>query len=468
MRAGLIADLRRIVGDSGVSADPTQIERFSGDALGIFRAFRAAPRLNARPGAVVWPASTDQVSRVLRFANRQHVPVVPYGGGTGVMGGATSEEDCILLNLQWMCLVAHVSREDLATRVQSGALLDDVAAALKQEGLVLGHDPWSRSIATIGGAISTDGVGYTAAAHGSMGDQVLGLEVVLADGEILRTKDVPKAASGPSLNRLFIGSEGTLGIITEATIRAFPCPERLLLRPIEFPDFESGFAAVARLYAEGVRPTMVDYGEERWDGEMDDPAALYLAFAGFEDDVRTQDARAREVCRGLGGREGDQGEVERFWKTRHASGERYRREVLESDNPGDARRRRSSYRMDYLHVAMPVSRVLEYRRKCQKILASRRVLVREWSLWARPEFLSFLIVEEDDLGGETSESMAETVDAVLGLAQSMGGSMEYCHGVGLKLGHLMEAEMGAGIGVVRRLKRALDPNGILNPGKLAG
>ena len=122
--------------------------------------------------------------------------------------------------------------------------------------------------------------------------------------------------------------------------------------------------------------------------------------------------------------------------------------------------------MDYLHVALPVSQVLEYRRRCQKILADRSVVVREWSLWGRPEFLSFLIVEEDGAEQRTSVSMADTVDEVLTLAQEMGGTMEYCHGVGIKLAHLMEREMGAGITVFRRLKGTLDPNNILNPGKL--
>jgi FAD/FMN-containing dehydrogenase len=124
--------------------------------------------------------------------------------------------------------------------------------------------------------------------------------------------------------------------------------------------------------------------------------------------------------------------------------------------------------MEYLHVGLPVSQVLEYRRHCQRILVSNRVAVREWSLWARPEFLSFLIVEENDEGLETSLTMADVVDQVLRLAQEMGGTMEYCHGVGAKLAHLMDNELGGGMGVLRKIKQSLDPHNILNPGKLAG
>ena len=124
--------------------------------------------------------------------------------------------------------------------------------------------------------------------------------------------------------------------------------------------------------------------------------------------------------------------------------------------------------MEYLHVALPVSKVLEYRRRCQELLRERRAIVREWSLWARPEMLSFLFLEDDDGGSQTSSDMAEVVDRTLILAQDMGGTMEYCHGVGVKLAHLMERELGAGMSAAQKIKRALDPRNILNPGKQLG
>ncbi len=195
MNSSLVSDLGRIVGSGAVSTDAGQLDRFGGDALGAYRAFSAAPRLDAAPGVLVWPSKTDEVSRVLRFAQRHSVPVVPYGGGTGVMGAAAPVQDCIVLNMQRMSSILDISDVDLTARLQPGVLLESAAQSLGDAGLVLGHDPWSRPIATVGGAISTDGVGYTAAKHGSMGEQVLGLEAVLPDGEVVRTKGVPKQAS---------------------------------------------------------------------------------------------------------------------------------------------------------------------------------------------------------------------------------------------------------------------------------
>lgn len=469
MDSSLVSDLERIVGTQNVSVAPEQIDRFNGDALGVFRAFNAVAKLRATAGAVVWPTMTAEVSRLLSYANRNGIPVVPYGSGTGVMGGATSVDGCIVLNLQRMNNVVSVSKEDMAGRVQAGVILENAATAFEAEEMLMGHDPWSRPIASVGGAISTNGVGYTAAKYGAMGDQVLGLEVVLPDGEIIRTKSIPKATNGTWLTPLFIGTEGTMGVITEATLRGFPLPEKRLLRTFEFPDFESGFRAVAGLYQAGVRPAMIDYGEEPWadDSSKDEGATLYLAFEGFREDVEAHDVKAKSVCKEFDGKDGDPEEAKRFWATRHASGERYKRDVLESSDPGRNRRRQTAYRMEYLHVALPVSKVLEYRRQCKEIFSSRRVIVREWSLWARPEFFSFLIAEEnDDTTEETSSSLGETVDRVLTLAQEMGGAMEYCHGVGVKLAHLIENEMDSGVTVLRRMKKALDPNNILNPGKL--
>ena len=471
MNKGILADLKRIVGSEGATDQPDKMSRYIGDALGPYRAYAAASRLYTTPCAVVWPHDTQQVSRILRYAQRHQVPVVPYGGGSGVFGAAAAIEDGIVLSLDRMAAVLDLSAQDFTARFQSGVLLEDAARALVSANMLLGHDPWSRPIATIGGAISTDGVGYTAARYGSVGDQVLGVEAVLADGEIFHTRANPKSTNGISLEHLLIGTEGTFGIITEATLRAFPQPEQRLVAGIDFPTFEAGFHAICNLYAEGVRPTMIDFGTESSAdarSPSDEEATLYIAFEGFEEDVKVQWTRTLDICRRYDGHEGAREEAARFWKTRHAPGERYKRNVLESDNPAKARREAASFRMDYLHVTLPISQVLEYRKRCMRLFMDRGVEVREWSIWARPEFFSFLIAQKDDEGEETSPNMERVVDDVLKLAHQMGGSMEYCHGVGLKLSHLMDAEHGSGLKVMRRLKRSIDPSNILNPGKLLG
>lgn len=465
MQNELAKDLTALLGRGSVTSDEAQLLRYGGDALGVYRAFNSAPRLNERAGAVVWPEGAEGISKILKYASSNSVPVVPYGGGTGVMGAATAVDSAIVLNMQRMNRVVGVDAQSGTGSFQTGIVLEDAHRQLVAEGLRLGHDPWSRPIATLGGAISTNGVGYTASGHGAMGDQVLGLRVVLGDGEIVETRAVAEALFGGSLNRVFIGTEGSFGVIEEATIQAFPAPVARRMLCFDFPEFDSGFEAIREMYALGLKPTVMDYGDEldlRGSGGRE-TATLYLAFEGSQKGVEADVSDTEGICSRHEGRLGSEVDAQLYWANRHGSAFRYMRTVLARDAPDDARKSGSAYRMDYLHVALPQGRVLEYRRKCERLLSGEGIEVREWSVWGRPEFFSFLIAESES--DNSSGDLGRAVDGALTLAHSMGGTMEYCHGVGLKLAHLMEAELGAAMSVARRMKRALDPAGILNPGK---
>src|SRR5262249_22779036 len=162
----------------------------------------------------------------------------------GLMGGARAVEPSIVLDLRGMDRVIEINPRDRTAHVQAGVVLADLGAALEPHGLIVGHDPWTDPVATVGGAISTTRRGYLAGKYGSMGDQVLGLTVVLADGSMLRTRAVPRSSTGPRLQHLFAGAEGTLGVVTEAVLRVFPRPEARGLSGYRFPGFDEGFRAV--------------------------------------------------------------------------------------------------------------------------------------------------------------------------------------------------------------------------------
>ncbi len=462
-------DLVELLGRGAVSSDEADLRRYGGDALGTFRAFRASGRLDTRASTVVWPQNAEDISKFLAYASRQSVPVVPYGGGTGVMGAATPLDSAIILNLGRMNRVIRVDAESRTATFQSGILLEDAHRALMAHDLRLGHDPWSRPIATLGGAISTNGVGYTASGHGAMGDQVLGMQAALGDGEIVESRAVPGSFFGSTLNHIFIGTEGTFGVISEATVAAFPVPLSRSMLCFDFPEFDSGYEAISAIYANGLIPTVMDYGDELVPGGSGrrDTATLYLVFEGSEERVEANMGEATAICLKHDGRRGSDAVINQYWTNRHASAHRYKENVLDNERPDLARRSRSAYRMDYLHVALPVGRVLEYRRNCEALLSKEGVSVREWSVWGRPEFFSLLVSPSDEVE-EDGDRLAQTVDRVLRDAQAMGGTMEYCHGVGLKLAHLAEAELGSGMSVGRRIKKSLDPAGILNPGKIWG
>lgn len=455
----LLESLAQALGRQNVSTRDEDLDRYSGDALSPFRAFGAGHNLDRTADAVVTPASVQQVVEVVKLASAYGVPVVPYGGGTGVMGGAVPVRGGIVVNLANLDRVLEVNAIDRTVLTEAGVVLGDLDGALEERGLMLGHDPWSVPIATVAGAISTNGVGYRASSYGPMGDQVLGLEVVLPDGRVLTTRSVPKYSSGPNLNHLFIGTEGTFGIITKATLRVYRQPEARSFATYGFDSFDQGFHAAAELFSLGLIPSLVDLTEEPGEG-----VHLYLMSEGYTEGVSVQMERASRVCLSSGAVDlGREGTVD-YWEHRHSMGEWYRREMLGQSR--SVRWKHQGRAFDYLHVALSVSQVLDYRRRCDRVLSTRGLKVVEYAIWTRPELFSMLIVPADMQDLPSREIMAATVDEVLSLAQDMGGSMEYCHGVGVKLAHLLPRELGVGMEVVKALKAALDPQDIMNPGKL--
>ena len=456
----LISSLSNTVGTENTLTDPYDLDRYSGDAFSPSRAFSAENSFERLADVVVRPASTTEVSTVLKLANEFQTPVIPYGGGTGVMGGTVPTAGGIILDLQRMNKIISINPTDMTAEVEAGVVLEDFENILFDLGLMPGHDPYSVPIATVAGTISTNGVGYRAGAHGTMGDQVVALEAVLPSGQIMKTRAVPNQSSGPSLKHLFIGSEGVFGIITKACVRVFRLPESQVFQSVAFDTFQQGFNAATEIFALGVRPTLVDLTEE------DTGIIFHMLFEGFQEGVAANEKRALRVCSQLGGRMLGPGPTTTYWETRRQSAESYKVSALGKPRSVRWSRWRSRRGFDYLHLGLPISQVLEYRRRCDNMMAKAGLRVTEYAIWSRPELFSMLIVPKSGTAANSRKRLEETVQQMLELAQDMGGVMEYCHGVGVKLNHLLAREMGVGQEVVQAVKQALDPNNIMNPGKL--
>lgn len=465
-----VASLKELLGADMIVTQPEALWEAAHDALRRSRSSPHAIPSPVLPLAVVRPRRTEDVATVVRFAAAHRLPLVELGGGSGLMGGARSVFPGLVLDLRGMNRILEISEQDRTACVQAGVVLGDLDAELNRAGLMLGHDPWTVPVATVGGTISTNSLGYRGARYGSMGDQVLGIEVVLGDGSILRTRPAARSSTGPRLRHLFIGAEGTMGVITEAVIRVFPAPERRVLRAITFPDFDTGFHAIEACFAIGLAPAMVDYGQtyagSRSDSTRFSPAGarakLYLAFEGFAEEAEAADRRAMTICLRHGGTLLPAGEAERFWSQRHVVAE-HLRERRKSEQEEDWIP--AGVRIDFVHVSLPASQVLPFRDRAATIMAERDVSVVEWGLWNQPELFSVVVQRpiQSDIDGKV---LAEAADNLVRLAQDMGGSMEYCHGAGLRLAPLMAREHGHGLDVLRQIKTIVDPYGVLNPGKL--
>jgi alkyldihydroxyacetonephosphate synthase len=438
--------------------------------LDAFRAHRGSrlPEAGVNPAAVVWPRSTEDVTSVVRFAADVGLSIVPWGGGTGLMGGARPSTDSVVLDLRRMRRVLSIDRASNRATAQAGIVLETFDRRLRTKGLTLGHDPWSRPRATLGGAIGTNGLGYAGYLRGTMGDQVLGVEAVLADGTLVRTRPAVRSTTGLDLKRLFLGTEGTLGIVTAATVRAFPIPEREEIHAFSIRDFPKGLTGLARIYDDGLTPSVMDFEETfpstsiPWRSD-DGPPVLYLGFAGSREVVAASWQVAARRLRAAAARRLADRDAREYWRTRHDI-----IYVHDEVAPGVTRADRflKDVIFDYVHTAMPRSKVLAFRRSSLAILRRHAVHPIGFGLWTQPELVSLEMVRSagaDRTAARTA--VADAVDEVIRRAVSLGGSMEYVHGVGVKLAHLLGDELGTGLAVARRVKGALDPAGTLNPGK---
>jgi FAD/FMN-containing dehydrogenase len=448
-------------------ADDESRERLSFDAIDPGRLMARANVIESRVDVVVRPADTQQVAQVVRLANEERVPVVPYGGGTGVMGAVIPLSGGIAVDLRRMDHVLEIRREDRLAVVQPGVVLTDLDGIAKHHGLQLGHDPWSVPIATVGGAVSTDSVGYRASKYGSMGEQVVAYEAVLGDGEIVRTRALPRQSSGPMLSMLASGAEGTMLILTEITVRLFPEPEAREFATVGFESFESGYPAAVRLFDIGLIPALFDLTEEDSPGGGHGfRAVLYLGFEGYREEVDAQRDRSLKEVVALGGIDLGPSLTQDYWDTRHAVAERWRdrtKPLRPTERWADQRWRSA----DYLHVSLPTTRVLEYKRFADEVATRHGLNIRETAIWTHPQLFSLYITDPEEFDANSAQPRLWTaVDQLLSGALAMDGGVEYCHGLGTKLDVWATREWGDALLLARRLKRAVDPNGVLNPGKL--
>ncbi|HEX9142690.1 MAG TPA: FAD-binding oxidoreductase, partial [Candidatus Binatia bacterium] len=295
--------------------------------------------------------------------------------------------------------------------------------------------------------------------YGSMGDQVLGLQAVLPNGEILHTRAVQKSSAGINLNALLIGAEGCYGVITEATVRIFPAPEARGLIGLRFDSFERGYTAIQAIFNQRLNPAVLDFGDDA--EHFEDGAVLYLGFEGNRASVGIDEKRTLEICERHGAHKLADREAEIFWRDRHVIARRFAQNRRARREQG----KNGSYR-DWIHVALPASKVLQFRKASAKLVEEHGVQLLESGLWVQPELFSMRLGVDEDGSRNAHLSLQQAIEALLRLAQKMGGSMEYTHGVGVKLASLMAAEHGYGLKVMRQLKKTLDPNNILNPGKM--
>jgi alkyldihydroxyacetonephosphate synthase len=274
----LLRDLETIVGPRRVSMRDVDLDTYSRDMwprmLLAYREGKASPH---RPHAVVWPENIREVVAIVKLARAQRIPLIPYGGGSGVCGGALPILGGITIDMKRMQQLRGVRGDELICDVEGGLSGERFERELARRGYTFGHFPSSIYCSTVGGWLATRAAGQLSTKYGKVEDRVAGLTVVTGRGEIIETDGPNRALRGPSWTQLILGSEGTLGVITSARLRVSPAPQLQVYRGFEVPDVATGVEAIRRVVQRGLRPAVV-----RLYDELD---TMINAFSHHEDDV---------------------------------------------------------------------------------------------------------------------------------------------------------------------------------------
>jgi D-lactate dehydrogenase (cytochrome) len=414
------------------------------------------------PEAVVFPESTDEVARILAWANERNVPVVPFGAGTSLEGHVIPTAGGITLDLSRMDKVLELRPADLQATVQAGVLRSALEAAAGPHGLWFPVDPGAD--ASLGGMAATNASGTTTVRYGGMRSNTLALEVVLADGSVIRPGSaVAKSSAGYDLRALFIGSEGTLGVITELTLRLWGLPEHVVAARAAFPSLAAACRTAAALVGAGIAAQRIELLDAETvrsvnaykDTRFAEAPSLFLEFAGGSAESVDGDlAAARELAR-WGGCEELQEERDptaraRLWEARH-----HVLFALLHGSPGKLHKTTD--------VCVPVSRLAD---AIAHARARSDALGLAASIVAHAGDGNYHVLFMLDPGDPRELEAAERLNAeIVDWALERGGTCTGEHGIGVgKLGYL-EREHGDLVPHLQALKRVFDPNGVLNPGK---
>lgn len=443
---------------SGLFGPRLQTGRDILDAHGHDESFHATHP----PDAVVVAESTDEVATVLGLCQAARVPVVPFGAGTSLEGGVSAPHGGISLDLSAMNRILDVNVEDMDATVQAGVTHVQLNRAVRPQGAFFSVDPGAE--ATIGGMCATRASGTTAVRYGTMRANVLGLTAVLADGTVVHTGGhARKSAAGYDLTGLLLGSEGTLAVVTKAVVRLHPTPETVHAATCAFPDLGAAVRCVVATLQSGVTPArielldevMVDAVARYQELELPPRPLICYEFHGSPASVADQVELARAVAeehQGSGWESAaDTAARNRLWRARHDA-----LPAARALRPGAA-----TWSTD---VCVPLSRLTECLLQTKEDIATSGLLAPIAGHVGDGNFHLAIVVDPDDR--EEMDRAGRLNDAMVQRALAMGGSCTGEHGVGLGKREHLAAEAGPAIHVMAAVKQALDPRGILNPGKV--
>ncbi|SHF59901.1 FAD-binding oxidoreductase [Devosia limi] len=438
-----------------VSTDSDDLVEWSRDWWPLGMVWAMSGRVARLPAVVVRPHSIEEVSAVMRLAHEARIPVTVAGGRSGVLGNSLPVFGGVVLDLTKLSGITDLRVDDLTVDVLAGTFGDTFEAALQAHGHTAGHWPQSIALSTIGGWIACSGAGQMSTRYGTMADITRGVTAVLADGRVIETSEYSHSATGPDMTQLFVGSEGTLGVIVSARLNIHKCAPYRESAAWAFDSFAAGVEAIKRFSHRGARPAVVrlyDATEARRNFDTSDQHILLVHDEGDPAIVAGIMAVVRSECDGQSmGTE----LVDRWLANRNSV---HALDDLIVDRAPDT-----------MEITAPWSQVSKIYRETTAAMAAvqgtRTATAHISHAYPGGAGLYFMFGGRPELE-DRPRWYREVWNAGARTVLANGGNLSHHHGVGLGRARFMREAMGTGLDVLADVKRGLDPHGILNPGKL--
>jgi glycolate oxidase subunit GlcD len=445
--------LRKIVGTDNVSTEKAEL---------LIHAMDCFPGKPVKPDVVAWPDTAEQVSQIVRYANDRKLPIVPRGAGTSLSGNVVPAYGGIVLSFRKMKNVIEILPKDLQVVVQPGVVYDEMNAQLQSYNLFFPPNPGSSSVCTIGGMVANNASGMGAVKYGVTREYVLKLQVVLPNGQIIHSgSNAFKSSTGYDLVSLFVGSEGTLGVITEITLKLRTLPIATRTAIAYFDSVSDTTDSVSDMIGSGLSPaslefldheTIVAVNKSEGLGLSEKAAMLLTEFHGNEESATYELNRAMEICK--------KHKVAEF----HVAKDEEERKKLWAGRKGAyPSLLRSSPNTIIGDIVVPVSKITEMVRQAYEIAAKNNVKLACFGHSGDGNVHPNIMADRADK--ELWERALRTNDEIVGYAIQLGGVASGEHGIGLEKKQFMELEHGSSLALMKEIKKLLDPNNIMNPGK---
>jgi D-lactate dehydrogenase (cytochrome) len=439
-------------------------QRFStGESARKLHLHDISPHQGVLPAGIAWPGNTEDVARILAYTYKENIPITPWGAGTSTEGNPVPVQGGLVMDLTQMDRILEIRPQDLQADVQPGVFRKTLNHQCGRHGLFFPPDPGAD--ATIGGMIANNASGVQTVKYGATKDYVMRLAVVLPHGEIIHTGcKAAKSSSGYDLTRLFVGSEGTLGIVTEATLRLAGIPVHHLAATITFDQLEAASEAVAVLMGSGLEPAALELltpellrlmnREKALD--LPETPSLFCEFHGFSAATLEETAAlAEELCRDCGATGFSFAVAEedrrKLWRARHEAWE-----TIHRAHPG-----KETMTVD---AAVPISSYPQMVVFSQKQVDAHDAVGYVFG-HAGDGNLHVTLVGDPSHGDEWRR-LEQINEAIVSRAIEKGGTCTGEHGIGIGKRKYMRAEHGAGYDLMRQIKNLIDPKGLMNPGKI--